>query len=211
MRGLNILTIVIIAIFTTSCSSLISTSNAKSSYVPLERSYYTQGSIINKQLYAERKAEEVKPVKVEREKTAIEELNEIHDMAMSSFVSKILSEAETYLGTPYRFGGTTRSGIDCSSFVQQVFEMFDYQLPRVSSAQAKEGTEITKEDLRAGDLVFFSTSGRGRVSHVGIVHSIREDGEIEFIHASTSQGVTVTPLSDSYWSKRYLYAKRILD
>lgn len=210
MKGINIITIVIFAILTTSCSSLISTS-AKSSYVPLERSYYTQSSIINKQLFAERKAEEVKPVKIEREKTAIEELNEIHDMAMSSFVTKILSEAESYLGTPYRFGGTTRSGIDCSSFVQQVFEMFDYQLPRVSSAQAKEGTEITKEDLRAGDLVFFSTSGRGRVSHVGIVHSIREDGEIEFIHASTSQGVTVTPLSDNYWSKRYLYAKRILD
>ncbi len=211
MKGINLLIIVIFAVFTTSCSSLISTSSAKSSYVPLERSYYTQGSIINKQLYAERKAEEVKPVKVEREKTAIEELNEIHDLAMSSFVSKILSEAETYLGTPYRFGGTTRSGIDCSAFVQRVFEIFDYQLPRVSSAQAKEGTEISKDDLRAGDLVFFSTSGRGRVSHVGIVHSIREDGEIEFIHASTSQGVTVTPLSDTYWSKRYLYAKRILD
>src|SRR5690606_28292234 len=210
-RGINTLIFIICGVFVTSCGSLISTSTAKSSYVPLERSYYTQGSIINKQLYAERKAEEVKPVKVEREKTAIEELNEIHDMAMSSFVTKILSEAETYLGTPYRFGGTTRKGIDCSSFVQQVFEMFDYQLPRVSSAQAKEGTEISKEDLRAGDLVFFATTGRGRVSHVGIVHSIREDGEIEFIHASSSQGVTVTPLSDSYWTKRYLYAKRILD
>lgn len=211
MKGINILIIVIFAVFTTSCSSLISTSSAKSSYVPLERSYYTQSSIINKQLYAERKAEEVKPIKVETEKTAIEELNEIHDMAMSSFVSKILSEAESYLGTPYRFGGTTRSGIDCSAFVQRVFEIFDYQLPRVSSAQAKEGAEISKDELRAGDLVFFSTTGRGRVSHVGIVHAVKEDGEVEFIHASSSQGVTVTPLSDSYWEKRYLYAKRIID
>jgi cell wall-associated NlpC family hydrolase len=211
MRGINTLIFILCGIFATSCSSLVSTSSAKSDYIPLERSYYTQGSIINKQLFAERKAEEVKTVKVEREKTAIEELNEIHEMTMSSFVSKILSEAETYLGTPYRFGGTSRSGIDCSAFVQRVFEIFDYQLPRVSSAQAKEGTEIPKEELRAGDLVFFSTTGRGRVSHVGIVHSVREDGEIEFIHASTSQGVTVTPLSDSYWSKRFLYAKRILD
>ena len=211
MRGINTLIFIVCGIFATSCSSLVSTSSAKSDYIPLERSYYTQGSIINKQLFAERKAEEVKTVKVEREKTAIEELNEIHEMTMSSFVSKILSEAETYLGTPYRFGGTSRSGIDCSAFVQRVFEIFDYQLPRVSSAQAKEGTEIPKEELRAGDFVFFSTTGRGRVSHVGIVHSVREDGEIEFIHASTSQGVTVTPLSDSYWSKRFLYAKRILD
>src|SRR5690606_19290189 len=159
-RGINTLIFILCGIFATSCSSLVSTSSAKSDYIPLERSYYTQGSIINKQLFAERKAEEVKTVKVEREKTAIEELNEIHEMTMSSFVSKILSEAETYLGTPYRFGGTTRSGIDCSSFVQQVFEMFDYQLPRVSSAQAKEGTEIAKDEIRAGDLVFFATSGR---------------------------------------------------
>jgi len=211
MKGISTLMIIVCGVLTTSCSSLISTSSAKSDYIPLERSYYTQGSIINKQLFAERKAEEIKPVKVEREKTAIEELNEIHEMALSSFVSRILSEAETYLGTPYRFGGTTRSGIDCSAFVQRVFEIFDYQLPRVSSAQAKEGTEISKEELRAGDLVFFSTTGRGRVSHVGIVHTVSEDGEIEFIHASSSQGVTVTPLSDAYWSKRFLYAKRILD
>lgn|SRR5690606_2512942 len=211
MKGIYLLIIVIGGVFTTSCSSLISTSSSNASYVPLERSYYTQGSIINKQLFAERKAEEVKPVKVEREKTAIEELNEIHSMAISSFVTQLLSEAETYLGTPYRFGGTSRSGIDCSAFVQRVFEIFDYQLPRVSSAQAKEGTAISKEELRAGDLVFFATTGRGHVSHVGIVHSVREDGEVEFIHASSSQGVTVTPLSDSYWAKRFLYAKRILD
>jgi len=211
MRSLIIISGIIIALFTTSCSSLISTSAAKNNYIPSERSYFAQSSIINKQLYAERKAEEVKPVKIEREKTAIEELNEIHDLALNSFVNQVLSEAETYLGTPYRYGGSTKLGIDCSSFVQQVFEIFDYDLPRVSAAQAKEGTEINKDEIKTGDLLFFSTSGKGRVSHVGIVHSIREDGEIEFIHASTSQGVIVTPLSDNYWGKRYLYAKRILN
>lgn len=210
MRSLIIISIIIGVFFTTSCSSLVSTANAKNNYIPLERSYYAESSIINKQLYVERKNEEVKTVRIERDKSAIEELNEIHDMALNSFVNQILSEAESYLGTPYRYGGTTKRGIDCSSFVQQVFELFDYELPRVSAAQAKEGVEISKDEIKTGDLLFFSTSGRGRVSHVGIVHSIREDGEIEFIHASTSQGVIVTPLSDSYWSKRYLYAKRIL-
>ena len=211
MKGVNILIILTISILTTSCGSLISTTQAKSSYVPLERSYYTQSSIINKKLYAENKSEEVKSVKVQPEKSAIEELNEIHNMAMNSFVTQILSEAETYLGTPYRFGGTSRNGIDCSAFVQSVFQMFNHELPRVSAAQAKEGQVVSKEELRAGDLVFFATNGGSRVSHVGIVHNVSDQGEIEFIHASTSQGVVVSPLSQAYWSKRYLYAKRIID
>ncbi|MBA5628525.1 C40 family peptidase [Moheibacter sp. BDHS18] len=211
MKGLKILIILLASTFITSCGSMISTTQAKSSYIPLERSYYTQSSIINKKLFAENKSEEVKTVKVQPEKSAIEELNEIHSMAMNSFVTQILSEAETYLGTPYRYGGTTRNGIDCSAFVQSVFQMFNHELPRVSAAQAKEGHVVSKEELRAGDLLFFATNGGSRVSHVGIVHNVSDEGDIEFIHASTSQGVTVSPLSMTYWNKRYLYAKRIID
>jgi len=211
MKRGNLFIFILFSVLTISCGSMISTSTAKSSYMPLDRSYYAESSIINKKLFAERKADEVKAVKVESSKTALEELNEIHNMAMNSFVFQVLSEAETYLGVPYRFGGTTRSGIDCSAFVQSVFQLFDFELPRVSAAQAKEGREVTRDELRAGDLVFFATHGRGNVSHVGIVHNVSDDGEVEFIHASTSQGVTVTPLSTPYWSKRFLYAKRIID
>lgn len=211
MKVINLAIIAVIAIFTTSCSTLVSTNQAKSSFVPLERSYYTQSTIINKKLFAENKSNEVATVKVKPAKTAIEELNDIHMMAMNSFVTQILSEAESYLGVPYRFGGTTRKGIDCSAFVQSVFQMFNHELPRVSAAQAKEGEIVHKENMRAGDLVFFATNGGSRVSHVGIVHNVSDDGEIEFIHASTSQGVIVTPLSSDYWSKRFLYAKRIID
>lgn len=211
MKGINLAIIAVIAICTTSCGTLVSTNQAKSSFVPLERSYYTQSTIINKKLFAENKSNEVATVKVKPAKTAIEELNDIHMMAMNSFVTQILSEAESYLGVPYRFGGTTRKGIDCSAFVQSVFQMFNHELPRVSAAQAKEGEIVHKENMRAGDLVFFATNGGSRVSHVGIVHNVSDDGEIEFIHASTSQGVIVTPLSSDYWSKRFLYAKRIID
>jgi len=211
MKRGNLFIFTIFSVLTISCGSMISTSTAKSGYMPLDRSYYAQSSIINKKLFAERKADEVKAVKVESSKTALEELNEIHNMAMNSFVFQVLSEAETYLGVPYRFGGTTRNGIDCSAFVQSVFQLFDFELPRVSTAQAQEGHEVAKDELRAGDLVFFATHGRGHVSHVGIVHNVSDDGEVEFIHASTSQGVTVTPLSTPYWSKRFLYAKRIID
>lgn len=211
MKGINFLIIAAFGILTTSCGTLITANNLNTSYVPMERSFYNQSSIINKNLFAEEKAKETKAVKEDDGKTAIEEINDIQMMVMNSFVTQVLVEAESYLGAPYRYGGTTRRGIDCSAFVQSVFEIFDYELPRVSAAQAREGYPVSVEELRAGDLVFFATGGKGRVSHVGIVHNVSDEGDVEFIHASTSQGVTVTPLNNSYWSKRFLYAKRIID
>lgn len=125
-------------------------------------------------------------------------------------IDNILSEASTYLGTPYRYGGTTRSGIDCSAFVLSVFgTAAGMDLPRVAASQAQEGESIDKSELKRGDLVFFS-HGRGRISHVGIVEEITEDGEIKFIHAATSRGVMVSSLNDKYWGPKYRFAKRIV-
>lgn len=210
MRGKFFWIVGILSLFITSCGTFIPVNQANNDYSPIQRSYYFESSIINKDLFAENKAKEPKREKKE-EKSAIEEILEIQQSFTSAFVTNILSEAESFLGVPYRYGGTTRSGIDCSSFVQQVFSIFGQELPRVSQAQAKEGSRVTREELREGDLVFFATKGRGRVTHVGIVHNVSEDGEIDFIHASTSQGVTITPLNNSYWSPRYLYGKRIIN
>ena len=112
----------------------------------------------------------------------------------SSTIDGILSEANTYIGTPYRFGGMTRSGIN---------------LPRISSAQAQEGERVEREQLEKGDLLFFQTRG-SRISHVGIVQEITPEGEIKFIHASTSKGVTISSLNEKYWGLRFRFAKRIL-
>lgn len=121
----------------------------------------------------------------------------------------LLAEAETYLGVPYRYGGTTRNGIDCSAFVLSVFgASMGMTLPRVAASQAREGQTIAKEEMKKGDLVFFSRGGR--ISHVGIVHDIDESGEIHFIHASTSRGVMISPLSDRYWGPKFRFAKRIV-
>jgi cell wall-associated NlpC family hydrolase len=129
----------------------------------------------------------------------------------SKKIDDLLTEAESYLGTPYRFGGMTRNGIDCSAFVLSVFgATAGLTLPRVAASQAQEGEKIEKEELQKGDLVFFSHQGRGRISHVGIVESIHEDGEIKFIHAATSKGVMVSSLDDSYWGPKFRFAKRIL-
>lgn len=124
-------------------------------------------------------------------------------------IDDILNEASTYLGTPYRFGGTTRNGIDCSAFVLNVFgQSTGIELPRVAAEQAELGDKVEKQELQKGDLVFFSKGGR--ISHVGIVQEITTEGEVKFIHAATSRGVMVSSLNDSYWGRKFRFAKRIL-
>ncbi|GAA0507328.1 LysM peptidoglycan-binding domain-containing protein [Deinococcus depolymerans] len=116
--------------------------------------------------------------------------------------------AMALLGTPYVFGGESRSGTDCSGFVRQVFTPLGVPLPRVSADQAQAGVPVDDRDLRPGDLLFFDTEGRGRVSHVGIFL-----GDDQFVSANSYQGrVSVDRFrSDRYWGPRYLWARRVLD
>ncbi len=128
----------------------------------------------------------------------------------SNTIDHILSEAESYLGTPYRYGGTSRSGIDCSAFVLSVFgAATGMSLPRVAADQSQEGDAVEKTELKKGDLVFFSHR-RGRISHVGIVEEVTPEGEVKFIHAATSKGVMVSSLDDNYWGPKFQFAKRIV-
>lgn len=125
-------------------------------------------------------------------------------------IDNILAEAQTYIGTPYRYGGMTRKGIDCSAFVLSVFgAAAGLTLPRVAASQSQEGEAIDKENLQKGDLIFFSHGKR--ISHVGIVESVTEEGEIMFIHAATSKGVMISSLNDSYWGPKFRFAKRVIN
>ena len=111
--------------------------------------------------------------------------------------------APRWLGIPYRWGGASRRGIDCSAFVQQyVRENLAIELPRTTAGQRYEGTPVERDELRAGDLVFFRRRG---IRHVGVYLS---DGE--FIHASSSRGVTVSELDNDYWTRHYWMARRIV-
>ncbi|MDT3429015.1 cell wall-associated NlpC family hydrolase [Paenibacillus forsythiae] len=108
------------------------------------------------------------------------------------------------IGTKYVSGGITTNGFDCSGFTMYVFDKIGINLPHQSGSQYKMGKTISRSDLRSGDLVFFNTSGRG-VSHVGIYV-----GDGKFAHASSSKGVTISSLSDSYYVNRYVGAKRVM-
>lgn len=127
----------------------------------------------------------------------------------NSSVNELLNFAKSFLGTRYRMGGTTKSGIDCSAFIQNVFGIIDISLPRISKDQAKVGEKIDLNEVKKGDLLFFNTRGKG-VSHVAIVESIDTNNVIHFIHAATSVGVSIASLNDSYWSRKFLFAKRVL-
>ena len=119
--------------------------------------------------------------------------------------SAIIATAKKYVGVPYLWGGSTPSGFDCSGFVQYVFKAHGISLPRVSRDQYTAGYAVSKASLKPGDLVFFNTSGSG-VSHLGIYL-----GNDQFIHASTSKGVVITQLSSSYWTSRYVGARRVIN
>lgn len=117
---------------------------------------------------------------------------------------RIVSSSMDYIGVPYLFGGTTPSAFDCSGYVQYVFANAGISLPRTADVQYEVGTPVSTTELVAGDLVFFSTYTYG-ASHVGIYI-----GDGNFIHASSSRGVTIDSLSSSYYSSRYIGSRRVL-
>jgi cell wall-associated NlpC family hydrolase len=118
--------------------------------------------------------------------------------------SRLDGTIKDLIGTKYKSGGTSTNGFDCSGFTSFVFKTFKISLPRTSGEQSKVGKKVAKDDLQAGDLVFFNTNGRG-VSHVGIYV-----GDGKFAHASSSKGVTISGLSDSYYVNRYMGARRVM-
>ena len=124
--------------------------------------------------------------------------------ATSTLAEDIIAHSYSYLGTPYRYGGTSYSGIDCSGFTMKVFAQFGIYLPHGASDQYALSTPVTTEERAPGDLVFFNTSGYG-IGHVGIYL-----GGGQFIHASTSRGVIISSLYESYYARTYLFAGRII-
>jgi len=111
---------------------------------------------------------------------------------------------EEWYGTPYRFGGTGKNGIDCSAFTRLLYEeVYNMDLLRTSVEQFSNALYIRRDELKEGDLVFFKIRSK-RISHVGVY---LYDGK--FVHASVSQGVVISDLNDAYWTRYYAGGGRV--
>jgi cell wall-associated NlpC family hydrolase len=118
--------------------------------------------------------------------------------------ARLMQAYEQWRGTPYVLGGTTRSGVDCSAFVQIVMrQQLGVDLPRTTREQMNAGSRVRRARLKTGDLVFFQT-GRNTY-HVGIMLDSHR-----FLHASTSRGPMISSLTENYWNRRYLRSRRVM-
>jgi len=124
-------------------------------------------------------------------------------------IQKTIATARSYTGTPYRYGGTTKRGMDCSGLLCVSYQSAGLSLPRTSAEQSKAGSSVLLQELQPGDLVFFSPrKGRKKITHVGMVTEIRNRSEILFIHASTKLGVVESNLLSSYYKGIFVKARR---
>ena len=123
-------------------------------------------------------------------------------------VDKIISTARSYTGTPYRYGGTTRSGMDCSALLLNSFKSAGITIPRTSKEQSKIGKAVKFDKVQPGDLVFFAAKkGKRKITHVGMVTEVKRD-KVMFIHSSTKLGVVEANLRSKYYSGIFVKARR---
>jgi cell wall-associated NlpC family hydrolase len=117
----------------------------------------------------------------------------------------VARKALTFRGVPYRFGGRSRNGVDCSGLIQTVWQQYGLYLPRTSVAQFKSGIDVPKKDVKQGDLVFFQNTYKRGISHVGIYV-----GEGKFVHAANKRkGVIMSSLGEVYWTNHWAGARRV--
>ncbi len=125
-------------------------------------------------------------------------------------VIQVIDYARSFLGTPYRYGGTTKNGMDCSGLIYMSFLSAGINMPRTSSDQGNHGKQVDIIELQPGDLVFFARRrGQSRISHVGLVTEVNGPQQVMFIHSSSSRGVVENNLWSDYYQGVFLRARRV--
>ncbi len=125
-------------------------------------------------------------------------------------ISSVIQTARGYIGTPYRYGGNTKSGIDCSGLIQQCYKKISVNLPRTAKEQSKIGNSKSWGSIREGDIVYFKFKQKGeKWYHTGMITKVTKN-EIKFIHASTSRGVVESNLKSDYYRKNVKKFRRVI-
>lgn len=124
-------------------------------------------------------------------------------------IEAVIKTAETYLGVPYRWGGMSRAGVDCSGLMVLAFQSAGMTIPRVSGDQYAKGKPVKRAELRPGDLLFFSAGRPGVIGHTALVVAVK-GGSVKFIHATSGHGVRYDYLESEHWGKLYMSASRYL-
>ncbi|MFS4494368.1 C40 family peptidase [Maribacter sp. 2308TA10-17] len=169
------------------------------------------GAFKKKTTYSKTPRERTVSVAPSKEDSRTREPRKSKEKATSlSPADHIINTALTFSGTRYKYGGTTKKGMDCSGLLYVSFGEHDVQLPRVSYHMAEKGKRVRIGKVEKGDLLFFKTKKRARrINHVGMVVAVEGD-EIKFIHASSSRGVIVSSLREGFWNNAFVKATRVL-
>lgn len=134
----------------------------------------------------------------------------VYESSSSTKTDRIINQAQAFAGTPYKWGGTTRKGMDCSGLIYVAFQSENIALPRVSRDMATRGKSVKRNAIQKGDLVFFKTNkNNNSINHVGLVTLVKA-GVVYFIHSTTSRGVLTSSLEEKYWKNAYSQARRVL-
>jgi len=150
-----------------------------------------------------------KKVRKEPSRTAL--FTDYAKKVYNSTIDNVISVGKTFLGIPYHWGGTNERGFDCSGFIKYIFSWFDLNLPRTSREISKFGTNVNRDELQKGDLVFFTGRNmyRGIIGHIGIIVEVSNE-TVKMMHSSSSKGVHIEDLNKSeYFNKRYITARRL--
>jgi murein DD-endopeptidase / murein LD-carboxypeptidase len=197
--------VIILALFIVSCktqSSSIVTSKQKAQEMGIYKMPKTNSNKKKEDIV-------VKPDKKSKIKDT-EDYDIIASKNSSYLGEQVVNKGMQFQGVPYRTGGTTTSGMDCSGFVIASFADYDVKLPRTSAEMSKTGTEIEPYQAQKGDLIFFKTNGSRVINHVGIVAEVLNDG-LKFIHSSTSKGVIISTTSEGYYKTAFAKINRVIE
>ena len=136
------------------------------------------------------------------------EISKSNQSKLSPKILNVIENAEAYRGVRYKYGGTTKKGMDCSGLIYTAFNEENIELPRTTTLMSKDGNWIDLKKAKEGDLLFFATNKNSRkINHVGLVVSTNP---LQFIHSTSSRGVIISSLKERYWYFAFVQARRFL-